>query len=68
MLVLQRKVNESVVIPTPLGPIRITVIDDHVRLGFEAPDAIEIIREEIMGDTPETCASVWGTLPIGGGS
>lgn len=33
MLVLRRKLNESVVIPTPLGPIRIMLVE--IRRGQE---------------------------------
>jgi carbon storage regulator len=47
MLVLSRKLNESIVID---GDIRITVVDirgNHVRIGIEAPDAVEILREEL---------------------
>ena len=47
MLVLSRKLDESVIID---GNIKITVVKiqgDKVRLGFEAPEAIRIDREEV---------------------
>ena len=47
MLVLSRKVYESIIIG---DNIRITVVGIHsgqVRLGFEAPRDVEIYREEI---------------------
>lgn len=47
MLVLSRKIDETICIN---DNIRITVIDirgDRVRLGFEAPKDIPIHREEI---------------------
>ena len=47
MLILTRKQNESVAID---GNIKVTVISDRhgqVKLGIEAPDDVEIWREEI---------------------
>ena len=47
MLVLERKKNESILIG---DNIRITIIDaghDSVKLGFEAPRNISILREEL---------------------
>jgi carbon storage regulator len=48
MLVLSRKLNESIVID---GDIRITVVGirgSHVRLGIEAPDSVAVFREELF--------------------
>lgn len=47
MLILSRKLNESVIVG---NSIRITVVElsgGGVRLGFEAPSEISIYREEI---------------------
>jgi carbon storage regulator len=47
MLVLSRKINETIVID---GDIRITVVGlrgSQVRLGFEAPDSVGISRQEL---------------------
>ena len=47
MLILTRKQDESVIID---DDINITVISDHhgqVKLGIEAPEDVEIWREEI---------------------
>ena len=47
MLVLSRKLNETIVID---GNIRITVVGirgNQVRLGIEAPDRVGIYREEL---------------------
>jgi carbon storage regulator len=47
MLVLSRRVGETVVID---GDIRVTVVaihGDKVRLGFTAPEAVAVDREEI---------------------
>jgi carbon storage regulator len=49
MLVLSRKLNESIVID---GDIRVTVVSIHgnqVRLGTEAPESVRIFREELCG-------------------
>lgn len=50
MLVLGRRENQSIRIHTTDGIIEIliTKLDDrHVKLGFEAPDAVTILRREI---------------------
>jgi carbon storage regulator len=47
MLVLSRKLNETIVID---GSIRITVVGirgNQIRLGIEAPDRVGILREEL---------------------
>jgi carbon storage regulator len=47
MLVLSRKLNETIVIA---GDIRITVVGirgNQVRLGIDAPDSVGILREEL---------------------
>jgi carbon storage regulator len=51
MLVLSRKMGEAIVID---GGIRITVVGirgKQVRLGFEAPAMVDIIREELRTGT-----------------
>jgi carbon storage regulator len=48
MLVLSRKLNESIVIG---DHIRITVVGlrgNHIRLGIEAPGDVSIMREELL--------------------
>jgi carbon storage regulator len=48
MLVLSRKLNDSIVID---GGIRIKVVgvrNNQVRLGIEAPDQVKVIREELL--------------------
>lgn len=50
MLVLSRKLNESIIID---GDIRITVVSirgNQVRLGFEAPERTKIFREELCAE------------------
>jgi carbon storage regulator len=54
MLVLSRKLNESIVIG---GDIEITVVSlrgNHVRLGITAPDSVGILREELCRRVPIT--------------
>jgi len=53
MLVLSRKLNETIVIN---GNIRVTVVGlrgNQVRLGIEAPDSIAIFRQELF-DRPRS--------------
>jgi carbon storage regulator len=48
MLVLSRKSNERILVG---DSIRITVLETRgteVRLGFEAPDGVRILREELL--------------------
>jgi carbon storage regulator len=57
MLVLSRKLNESIIID---GDIRITIIGirgNHVRVGIEAPSSVPIIREEL-------CDRLGGTVSL----
>ena len=69
MLVLSRKMNESVIID---GGIRVMVVGvrgNQVRLGFEAPSGVRIFREELCvtskptgeGKTPPASADASGT-------
>jgi carbon storage regulator len=47
MLVLSRKINESIIIA---GGIKVTVVKidgNKVRLAFEAPPEVSILREEL---------------------
>ena len=48
MLVLSRKLNESIIIN---GNIRVTIVGirgSHVRVGLEAPSSVPILREELQ--------------------
>lgn len=50
MLVLSRKTSENVIISTA-GGIKISILSvkgNNVKLGFDAPENIEIDREEIF--------------------
>jgi carbon storage regulator len=51
MLILTRRVGESIVIELPTGdPIKVTVLGvkgNQVRIGTGAPDDIKILREEL---------------------
>jgi carbon storage regulator len=50
MLVLSRKKNEWTELQTSDGPVRMCVVDirgDKVRLGWDAPQAVKILRDEV---------------------
>jgi carbon storage regulator CsrA len=48
MLVLTRKVGESVVLPDCGVTVTVVAIQgDRVRLGFRAPDSVTVHREEV---------------------
>jgi carbon storage regulator len=49
MLILSRKLNEKICIG---GGITVTVVEikgGKVRLGFQAPEGVKILREELKG-------------------
>lgn len=50
MLVLSRQVDETLIIRTSDGPIRVTLVDirgNKVRIGIDAPKSVRVDREEI---------------------
>ncbi|MGQ9733379.1 MAG: carbon storage regulator [Candidatus Zipacnadales bacterium] len=50
MLVLGRKVDESIVIETPQGNVVVTVVrikGRQVRLGITAPESMHVLRSEL---------------------
>jgi carbon storage regulator len=54
MLTLTRRPNETVVIETSDGTIYITVSGikgNQVRINFEAPDDVDIWREELLDNS-----------------
>ncbi|MGD8674109.1 MAG: carbon storage regulator [Thiogranum sp.] len=56
MLILTRRVGESLIIETPAGEhIEVAVLGvkgNQVRIGTDAPDHIQIMREELMESAP----------------
>lgn len=48
MLVLSRKVNESIVINSEIVITVIEIRDDKVRLGIEAPAQVTVHRREVF--------------------
>lgn len=54
MLVLSRKVGESIVINDTIRVTVLAVRANQVRLGFTAPNDVSIIREELLLETAPT--------------
>lgn len=56
MLILTRRVNESVVITHPDGTeVTVTVlgmVGNQIRLGFEAPKEVKILRDNAVDRSP----------------
>jgi carbon storage regulator len=48
MLVLSRKLNESIIIGDNVRIKIVGVRGNQIRLGIEAPDSVKIFREEIL--------------------
>lgn len=58
MLVLSRKVGETVVIGEQIRVTVVAVQGNQVRLGFSAPQDVRIFREELVHDSSpssQTC-------------
>lgn len=49
MLVLQRKENESIMIGDDIKVTIVRTQHSNVRIGIDAPEEIEIMREELIG-------------------
>ena len=51
MLILGRKKNESIILEVPnIDSITITMLEND-KIGFDAPDEVLIIREELLNDS-----------------
>jgi carbon storage regulator len=60
MLVLSRKLNETIVIGNNIRIRVVGISGSQVRLGIEAPDEIKVMREELLSrrDEPLECPSL----------
>jgi carbon storage regulator len=52
MLVLSRRVGETIVIDDCIRVTVVSVQGNHVRLSFSAPPEVRIMRKELLADTP----------------
>ncbi|KUO65596.1 MAG: carbon storage regulator CsrA [Gracilibacter sp. BRH_c7a] len=50
MLVLSRKVNETILIGDDIEIVVVAVAGDNVRLGIKAPKDVKILRSEVYED------------------
>jgi|688.fasta_scaffold343459_2 carbon storage regulator len=51
MLVLSRKVNEAIAIGDNIRVMVVGVKNGVVRLGFDVPDAVDVLRTELLAKT-----------------
>jgi carbon storage regulator len=66
MLVLSRKLNETIVID---GGIRVTVVGirgNQVRLGIEAPASVAVMREELCTQEAPSQAPAQPSVAVSG--
>jgi len=54
MLVLTRRPDESIIIDGDIKLKILSINGNQVRLGFEAPDEVVILREELLADDKST--------------
>jgi carbon storage regulator len=57
MLVLSRKVNDTIIIGESIRITLTMIRGQHVRIAIEAPTDIPIVRGELLPTTPETIAA-----------
>jgi carbon storage regulator len=57
MLVLSRKIGESIIINDTIRVTVLAVRANQIRLGFSAPPAVSIIREELLQVTAPVLTS-----------
>jgi len=54
MLFISRKEGESIILNTPDGDVKITIksirSSDQVKIAIDAPDTVEILREELVSN------------------
>jgi carbon storage regulator len=53
MLVLSRRAGQQIVIGTDIVLTIVDIGPNTVRIGFDAPKEIEILREELTGKKPD---------------
>lgn len=54
MLVLSRKVGERILIGEDIAITVVRVAQGSVRLGVEAPENLNVVREEVVNPTPSS--------------
>ena len=71
MLVLSRREGGKIKIGDNITLTVIEIRKDVVKLGFEAPKSVRILRGELIGKYPppaETAETLWGNCELGGES
>lgn len=57
MLILERKLGERIVIDGDIYVQVLSITRTNIKLGFEAPDEIGILREELLCKNHKKCKS-----------
>lgn len=69
MLVLSRKLDETIVLPDLNLTIRVAAISGgRVRLAVEAPHEVRIVRQEVLGRSPTVSSQTLGSQRSSGES
>lgn len=56
MLVLRRKVGESIVLNEAISICVLAVEGERVKLGISAPSDVTVVRKELLNDVPQAQA------------
>ncbi len=58
MLILTRRTGESIIINSDIKIIVLSADPNHVKLGFEAPENVNIVREELLDTENPTLSNL----------
>ncbi|MGB6061984.1 MAG: carbon storage regulator CsrA [Candidatus Aquilonibacter sp.] len=67
MLVLSRKINQSIMIGDDVRIVIVAVDRDQVKLGIEAPRAVPVHRSEVYEEIRKANQEALGAAPVASG-